>query len=396
VSTTHAHRGAIRALVATLALLALLPVASAGAAKRQVPVGFMGVHADGPVVDPSVDLDAQVGAMAENGVETLRAAFHWSEMQPYASPADVPADQKDRFARTVDGVPTDFGLSDRVVAAASAHGIRVLPVVVRTPPWAAKDAFDGASPPTSPKTYARFMRGLVLRYGPNGDFARERPGELTLPVRSWQVWNEPNALYYWSEQPFAAGYVRLLKAAATAIRKADPGAQVVLAGLVNQSWRHIAKIYKAGGRRFFDVAAIHPFTREPRNVVRILRLVRDAMAAGGDRKKHMMITELTYASAEGKRVNRSFGIEVTEKEQAERLREVFLLLAARRRELLLDRVFWLSWLRQDKSRDDVFDYSGLRSIGPDGAIRDKPALGAYRTVARRLEGCAKTATAGCR
>jgi len=389
--------GPIKLLIAVACALALLPAASATAAPRQVPQGFMSMFADGPAVDPNqVDVDAQVGAMARNGVETLRIAFHWSGMQPYASAADVPPDQQGRFAHSIDGVPTDFALTDRVVAAGSAHGITILPVVLRSPPWAAKDPADGTSPPKDAQDYARFMSGLVRRYGPGGEFARERPGQATLPIRSWQVWNEPNALFYWSEQPFAPGYTRLLKAAAIAIRKADPGAQVVLAGLVNESWHHIRKIYKAGGRRYFDVAAIHPFTREPKNVVRILRLVRRAMAANGDRKKHMIVSEFTYASAAGKGVSRSFGIEVTEKQQAGLLEKVYTLLAARRRELLLDRVYWASWLRYDKSGDDVFDYSGLRSVGPDGAIRDKPALAAYRRVARRLEGCAKNSVARCR
>ncbi len=390
------HWTPVRLVIAVICVLALAPASSASAAKRQVPHGFMSMFADGPALDPAVDLDAQVAMMARNGVETLRVAFDWSDMQPYASAADVPADQQPPLDHDVDGIPTTFAVSDRVVAAGSAHGIEILPVVVRTPPWAAKDPGDFASPPRDVQTYARFMRALVRRYGPNGDFARERQAQRTLPIRSWQVWNEPNALFYWSEQPFGRGYVRLLKAAAIAIRKADPGAQVVLAGLVNQSWRHIRKVYAAGGRRYFDVAAIHPFTRKPQNVLRILRLVRQAMVAGRDRNKRLVVTELTYASAAGKGVSRSFGIEVTEAQQASLLREVITLLAARRRELRLDRVFWVSWLRRDMSRDDVFDYSGLRSIAPDGAIRDKPALAAYRTVARRLEGCRKNSVARCR
>ena len=51
-----------------------------------------------------------------------------------------------------------------------------------------------------------------------------------MPIRSWQIWNEPNLAYYW-KQPFASSYVSFLKVAHAAVKKAVPGARVVLGAL---------------------------------------------------------------------------------------------------------------------------------------------------------------------
>ena len=49
----------------------------------------------------------------------------------------VPADQRAAFS-DVHGIPTSFGFTDSVVAAAEAAGLRVMPVVLRTPTWASR------------------------------------------------------------------------------------------------------------------------------------------------------------------------------------------------------------------------------------------------------------------
>ena len=62
------------------------------------------------------------------------------------------------------------------------------------------------------------------------------------------------------------------------------------------------------------------------------------------------------------------------------------LVAARVR-LRIDGVFWYSWLTAETGQS-VFNWSGLRRIR-DGERVDTAALRAFRTWARRLEGCAK-------
>jgi hypothetical protein len=369
-----------RRLVAVAAMLAAL--GAPGAAAAAVPRSFFGVMADGPLLGGAIDLGAQTAAMRAAGVGSVRLAVYWSDAQPYPTAAAVPADQAARF---VDGggVPTDFAAIDAVVAASAAAGLDVLPVVVRTPSWAAADPGHSASPPRSPATYARFLTTLVHRYGPGGSFWAQRPDLVAQPVRRWQVWNEPDIRKYWSRQPFAVSYVRLLRAAHHAIHAADPRALVVLAGLTNRSWIDLRRVYTAGGRGAFDIAAAHPFSRRVANVINIVRLVRDEMRRHGDRRKPLALTELSWSSGAGHSTF-NYGWETTEQGQAQRIRAVLPRLAALRGTLGLDGVYWYTWLTRPVGGPDSFDYSGLRRLGANGAIVDKPALAAFRQTVGRL------------
>jgi hypothetical protein len=366
-------------LAAAAVLVALIAPSRAVAA---VPPSFFGVMGDGPLLGAGIDLGAQTAAMRAAGVGSVRVAVYWSDAQPYASDAAVPPDQRARFV-DADGLPTDLTAIDAVVAASAAAGLDVLPVVLRTPSWAAADPRQPASPPRSPAPYARFLTTLVHRYGPGGSFWATRPDLTSRPIRRWQVWNEPDIRKYWSRQPFAASYVRLLRAAHAAIHAADPGASVLLAGLTNRSWIDLRGVYAAGGRGAFDVAAAHPFSRRVANVLKIIGLVRREMRRHGDRRVPLALTELSWSSGAG-RSRFNYGWELTEQRQAQRIRAVLPRLAALRRVLRLDAVYWYTWLSPALGGRDSFDYSGLRRLGAGGSIVDKPALAAFRETVHRL------------
>ena len=169
------------------------------------------------------------------------------------------------------------------------------------------------------------MAALAGRYGPQGSLWAERPDLPRVPVRAWQIWNEPNLTRYWSEQPFAPSYVRLLKAADAALAAADPGATVVLAGLPNESWTALRQIYKAGGRGHFDAVALHPYTRKPRDVLRLVRYARREMRRANDGRTPVWLTELSWPAAKGK-VPRPAGFETTDRGQAAKLGAALRLL----------------------------------------------------------------------
>ena len=82
-----------------------------------------------------------------------------------------------------------------------------------------------AAPAGSPSSTA-----AVARYGPNGSFWAENPGVPKRPIRNWQIWNEPNFKYFVAK-PNPAEYGKLVKLSSTALKAADPGAQVILGGL---------------------------------------------------------------------------------------------------------------------------------------------------------------------
>ena len=373
-------------LAAAVALALAVIAAPAQAAERRVPQGWLGVVADGPLTAAHTgEWDAMVGA----GVESVRTAVRWYELQPYGSAAEVPAADAARF-RDAGGVPTDFTALDAVIAGAAARGLAVLPVVQSTPAWAARTPGDITSPPADPATFGRFMAALAGRYGPQGSLWAQRPDLPRVPVRAWQVWNEPNLTRYWSEQPFARSYVRLLKAADAALDAADPGATVVLAGLPNVSWTALRQIYKAGGRGHFDAVALHPYTRKPKDVLRLVRYARREMRRADDGRTPVWLTELSWPAAKGK-VPRPAGFETTDRGQAVRLRAALRLLVRDRRALRIQRVFWYTWLSSEIG-PSAFDWSGLRRLR-DGTPVSVPALTVFREVARRLQGCRKATDA---
>ena len=357
----------------------------ASSVDARVPYGFVGAVADGPLFEPGVDLAGEVDTMSASGVESVRVVVDWSSAQPYASWDRVPADQRSRF-RDENGVPTDYAQVDAIVGAAAQRQIRVLPVVLIAPPWAARHPGVFASPPSDPAPYARFVGALVRRYGPDGAYWRDHPGSRRAPIRDWQVWNEPSLRDFWSDTPWARDYVALMRATRIELRRADPRARLIMAGLPNKSWTELARIYRAGGGRYFDAVALHPFTRKVDGVFEILRRGRKVMARNGDRRMPLIVTELSWPSAHGK-TSRTYGIEVTERGQAERVRKALPLLAARRKSLRLEGVYWYTWLTEDRRDDYPFDYAGASRVR-DGRIVRKPAFRALRETALKLEGCA--------
>jgi len=362
----------LRPLAAALALAFVLCLAPAtAAAQRSVPRGWLGVIADGPLTRVGAALDGEWDLMAASGAESVRTAFYWPSAHREAS------------------VAPDLSGYDAVVLAAARRGLPVLPIVTGTPGWAARRPGDETSPPRDSRLYGAFLTTLVARYGRQGTLWAEHPEVRRRPIRAWQVWNEPNLTRYWTppaRQDFARSYVKLLRAADRALERADPGARVILAGLPNESWIALRKLYRAGARRHFDAVALHPYTGRPRNVVRLAEYARREMRRFGDARKPIWITELSWPAAKGKTQNTS-GFETTDAGQARRLTEAVRRLARARRRLQIERVLWYTWLSQEGSPNS-FDYSGLRRVR-DGRIVTAPALGAFRRVARRLEGCAK-------
>ena len=373
----------ITLVVALLSLVAAVP-ASAKSPKK-VPAGFVGLSLDlEPLSDPGVDESNQFDRMVNNGAQSVRVMFNWAQAQPYPSFDKVPPDQVSRY-RDENGVPTDYSFTDQLVSAAAQRHLSLLPVVEIAPGWAARHPGEFASPPSDPNQYAAYLGALVRRYGPGGSFWTEHPELVAQPIRYWQIWNEPSFNTFWSDQPFADDYVALLTASHDAVKSIDPGAKIVLAGLPNKSWSSLEKIYKAGGRKQFDIAAFHPFTATVDGVKTILEKNRKVMSKHHDSKKALWVTELSWTSAKDK-TTVSYGNEQTEKGQGKMLAAAFKMLAKYRGKLHIGRAYWYTWISRDQKRDYPFDWAGLYRIR-DGKLTAKPALKAYRQTALALQHC---------
>ncbi len=67
-----------------------------------------------------------------------------------------------------------------------------------------------------------FLTQAVARYGPGGSFWAENPSLPKRPIRTWQIWNEPNFKYFVA-RPNPAEYGKLVKISYAAIKGVDPG-----------------------------------------------------------------------------------------------------------------------------------------------------------------------------
>jgi hypothetical protein len=351
-----------------------------------VPQGFVGVDVDGPMFGPNttVDFASQLKTMVSNGVQSIRAAFSWAAAQPYATDADVPSDQHSNFT-DVGGVPTSFKVTDMVVGDAARARMSVLPTVLYTPQWDAINNVNGVDYPRGNGPYAAYLTALIGRYGPHGTFWRENPGIPKMPIRSWQIWNEPNLAYYW-KQPFASSYVAFLKVAHDAVKKADPGAQVVLGALTNTAWVSLGQVYKVhGASKLFDVVAVNGFTKIPANVIAFMAFVRHAMSRFHDGAKPLIATELSWPSAKGE-TNAKLDFITTRTGQAHNIAALMPLIGQTRLALHLIGFYWYTWMGEEDPDTGPFNYAGLLA-DHDGTVTVKPALQAFKAGVLALEGC---------
>ncbi|MGE5138738.1 MAG: cellulase family glycosylhydrolase [Rudaea sp.] len=146
---------------------------------------------------------------------------------------------------------------DRIVEIAGEYGIQVVARLDHPPNWTRHDgaARGNFAPPDNYQDYGDFVSALVSRY----------KGK----VKYYQLWNEPNICCEWGNQPVnAADYTRLLKIGYAAVKKADPNAVVISAGLAptkEMTARDLSdtvflqQMYDAGARGSFDVLGVQDY-----------------------------------------------------------------------------------------------------------------------------------------
>ena len=374
----------MRTLATLIAATASAALLAASAQAATVSPSFFGVMANGPLDGPGVDLVKEGAVMRANGVGTIRLPVQWPQLQLYASFEQIPEGARGHFTN-VGGVPTDFSVTDAQIGAAARNKLDVTALVLRAPAWAALNPNETFSPPRDPVSYGRFLRALIGRYGPNGSFWAANPSVTKRPLRNFQIWNEPSLPRYFPVKSWAPAYAKLLRASYTAVKAADRGATVITAGLPNFSWRDYATLFKGGvkGRGYFDAVAVHPFTGTADGSVKILSLVRAVLDANGARSAPLWVTEISWPSGRGK-ADANQNWLTTEAGEALKVEQVYRAYAKSAKRLKLARAYWYNWVSSDLGNQDSFEYAGLRRPGADGSFVDKPALAAYRKVARAL------------
>jgi hypothetical protein len=130
--------------------------------------------------------------MSTLGVNWAREDLSWSDAEPRP------------------GV-FDWSSFDKVVYAAQARGITILPIVGYAPSWASAGDAGG---------FAAFVKAAVQRYGPGT--------RANLPW--WELWNEPYYSYSWGgKTPEPEAYAHDVVAAAQAAKGVAPSVKLLVA-----------------------------------------------------------------------------------------------------------------------------------------------------------------------
>lgn len=255
-----------------------------------------------PTWSSFADTNRELDAVAGTGASWYRLAVDWSVIEK----------AKGQY---------DWAYLDNAVNTATAKGLRVLGVLLYTPTWARPPALNSLIPSVPPANAADYA-----------DFAAKAAQRYAGRVQAWQMWNEPNLpIFMGFTENRAAVYAELAKAAYPAIKAANPGATVVLAGLSRKLGPDspagfLRQLYDAGVGGSFDAAATHPYVTpgginaDPEGGWSAIRQMRDVMNAAGDGGKKIWLTELgapTADTPEG----------VSQQEQAKQITDVLTAAA---------------------------------------------------------------------
>jgi hypothetical protein len=336
----------------------------------RVPPDFFGLVADEIFWASGSERPAVMAKAQSTGIGTVRQLFDWS------------------IVERAPGV-YDWSAYDRYVADMTRAGLTILPILYHPPGFHSGrppgDTTHGTYPPATNASLAAYAIQAVRRYGPAGSFWAERPELPQRPLRSWQIWNEPNLRVYWLPKPNAAQYTQMLKTVGAAIRLVDPGAEILTAGLPHSRAgvsieQFVRDMYAAGAKGSFDTLAIHPYAGGADGVYSLVNLFRALLDEHGDTDKRIWITELGWATG-----GPAHPFNIGEHGQAELTKRVLATLVAQAPQLKLRGLIYFNWrdLPPDPATGDRWGlHAGL--FRRDGS--EKPGFTAFHDALALLKG----------
>ncbi len=339
---------------------------------------------DGPERAINTQLEVEPDAEAQRrSLQMIRAAgFGWIRQQ--FSWAAIEGSGKGQFFDAGAGRST-WEPYDQIVRLAQEEGLMVVARLDLPPAW--------ARPPGSTKTHP------PLNVQDYGDFAAQFVAHYRGQIRHVQLWNEPNLIVEWGDQPVdAAAYVELLKAGYLGAKRADPSIRV-LSGMLAPTLEpdvpgarglddllYLDRMYRHGAKPYFDILAGNAYGLrtgpEDRqvgvsytNFPRVL-LTREVMLRHEDGGKAVWVTEFGWnALPPGWTGDPSPWGEVSAPEQASYIVGAYAR-AQREWPWLGPLALWLFRQPRPDPRDPTA-YFGL----VDEAWRPRPAYDALRATA---------------
>ena len=342
--------GAAAVLLGLAVLLAAVALTSRAEAKK-VPNGFFGIA-------PGVaHLDSRDYAkMGKAKIKACRVWVYWKSVEPQQ------------------GVYQWAGV-DAQVGALAKNGVTPILMIWGAPQWATGSVNPGVPPLTGTAELAwrSFLKTAVERYGNGGAYWQENPDLQPEPVESWQIWNEPNLPKYFAKNDTdppksvpktAKSYAKLVKSSDEAIGRADSHGQVILAGLSSKVKQKklapntfIKKFLKTKRiTKHFSAAALHPYAPKISKYASRIAKFRKAMNKSGAQNKPIWLTEVGWGSKHG-----HGNLNKGKSGQAKLLKQSFNLTLEKRHKWGIDRLLWFDW--RDPPRDNPVGCSFCPSAG---------------------------------
>jgi hypothetical protein len=231
------------------------------------------------------DVDKTMDAIRAANVRSVRLLIPWAGVE--ASQGQL-----------------DWSTVDKTVNSAASRQLAVVGVVNSSPTWAVAPGGQYLSGrPASPDTYGDFVAKVAARY----------QGKIA----ALEIWNEPNAVMFYTPAPDPAGYVDLLKASYAKIKAVDSSIVVLggsLGAILDNGGAQISpptfltQMYAAGAKGYFDALAFHPYHYSTKfgdgmqldgSPLQQLMAMRNTMVANGDADRKIWSTEFGEPSSQG-------------------------------------------------------------------------------------------------
>jgi polysaccharide biosynthesis protein PslG len=363
------HRKPILAAL-LLALVVALPATSRGAPPAatvppRVPRGFFGITPQTTLTQRDAEY------MQAGGIETVRWPMIWALVQPRASGG------------------YDWASMDQAVGTAARAGLRILPSLGTTPHWIShRETQLPVQNARARAAWSAFVEAAVRRYGPGGEFWREArrgidgepPVRRALPIREWQIWNEPNFFYFaYPVSPNQFG--KLVTISSTAIKDVDPGAKLILGGLFGEptaegkrgmpATTFLRRMYRIPGmRNRFDGVDLHPYAIDTKSLEEQVEAFHEVAVENHD-PVGLYITEMGWGSQNDYSED---AFEQGIRGQVRELRRAYGYLIENQRALDLRQVDWFSW----KDVEGACNFCDSVGLFKEGAgFHPKPAWKAF-------------------
>lgn len=91
-------------------------------------------------------------------------------------------------------------------------------------------------------------------------------------VSHWELWNEPNTIWFWKPKPKAEKYVALMKEFYTLLKELDPKAKITGGSLARLDLVYADSLFQLGIGKYIDAISYHPYNEFPEAIVNPVRV----------------------------------------------------------------------------------------------------------------------------